>query len=324
MKKWKPEEAINQRRVSLATPAFIALAHAAGMASRPPGANRARGSSTAVATAVNTASWFVFRVVASSPMSPTEPNLVARTLRVTKKKLEAIAVANPNAVNESSLADAKATPANTGSSEQYTRGWKTWPSKKAEATAFTAGSKALTTWVKLTATAPKEATVATCPPAKAAPTGASLASSPAVTLGFFKSPVIHISPAIGIPAAIWIQDTAMLASKAFSRSLFWMLYCTLKKYHRHTYTGSFTADQTLAKPLSSALSSALSSLLLASAAIATAAKAVAATIMPGFAASWSCSSMSLSVAKATLGVAGCATPAKDAADAGFKPTCCGS
>mmetsp|Transcript_2217 Transcript_2217/g.4962 ORF Transcript_2217/g.4962 Transcript_2217/m.4962 type:complete len:203 (-) Transcript_2217:478-1086(-) len=202
----------------------MAAAHAAGAEMMPPGRRSARGRSTSVATHVRTASWFVFRVTVSSPISPTLPNFVASTLRVTKNRFEAMAVKKPNMVKDSSLDDARATPRKTGAREAYTIGWKTWPKTSADAMAFTAGSSALTTWVKDTATAPREATVATWPAAKAAPTGESLMRSSLVTLGFATRPVAHIRQAIGMPAASWNQDTAQVAVKQPRSFLFRMLY----------------------------------------------------------------------------------------------------
>ena len=76
-----------------------------------------------------------------------------------------------------------------------------WPKMSAEAMAFTAGSSALTTWVKDTATAPRDATVATWPAAKAAPTGASCSSSLFFSLGARSSPELHMKRAMGMPDA---------------------------------------------------------------------------------------------------------------------------
>mmetsp|Transcript_88358 Transcript_88358/g.248909 ORF Transcript_88358/g.248909 Transcript_88358/m.248909 type:complete len:277 (-) Transcript_88358:499-1329(-) len=224
MKKWNPDAAIMYSRVPAVTPLFNAEFHAAGAYKRPPRTNKEKGRSTAAATKVRTANWFVFRVVVSSPMSPTLPNFVASTFRATKKKFEAMAVAKPKAVKESSEEEARATPAKTGRSDMYTTGWNTCPRTNAEAMAFTAGSSAFTTCVKDTATAPRDATVATWPNEKASPTGASLTTSLLETEGVFTRPVPHMKSAIGMPAASWIQETAKMAGNTFSNFLFWMLY----------------------------------------------------------------------------------------------------
>mmetsp|Transcript_98697 Transcript_98697/g.318274 ORF Transcript_98697/g.318274 Transcript_98697/m.318274 type:complete len:291 (-) Transcript_98697:253-1125(-) len=221
-------------------PFAMAACQAAGAESSPPGRSRASGNTIAVATMVSTASWLVLRSIISVPMSPVLPNLVASTLRVTKAKFEAMAVAKPNIVKESSEEEARATPANTGNRDAYTMGWNTCPKIRAEAMALTAGSKAFTTCVKDTATAPREATVSTWPAAKAAPTGASLRMSAVVTFGLTTNPVAHMSMEMGMPAASCMKETAQVASKAFISILFWMLYWTLKKYQQPTKMGSLS------------------------------------------------------------------------------------
>mmetsp|Transcript_41358 Transcript_41358/g.114963 ORF Transcript_41358/g.114963 Transcript_41358/m.114963 type:complete len:404 (+) Transcript_41358:496-1707(+) len=303
-------------------PFLIAPLHADGTERMPPGRINATGNRTAVATAVSTASWLVLRVVVSEPISPTLPNFVARTLRVTKAKFEAMAVRKPNMVKESSEEEARATPRKTGAREAYTMGWKTCPRINAEAMAFTAGSSAFTTCVKDTATAPSDATVATCPAEKAAPTGANLRRSLLVTLGTWTRPVAHMSMAMGIPAANWIHETAHVASKQLNSFLFWMLYCTLKKYHSPTKIGSFTLLKSFNGPEgsdsfsgSAASSPSFSGSAAEAAAALAAAKAVAAKTRDTGASAG---------APRALGAAAAALSAKPARGRGSASACCGS
>merc|ERR1719335_152582 len=76
MKKWKPDAAVMYRSFDAGMPLLSATLHAAGNDRSPPGSRGATGSNTAEATNVSTASWLVFLVVASSPMSPVLPNFV--------------------------------------------------------------------------------------------------------------------------------------------------------------------------------------------------------------------------------------------------------
>lgn len=80
-----------------------------------------------------------------------------------KAKLEDMADRNPSHVNETSDTEAVMTPATTGTRERYTGIGKMDFKKMAEPTTLTNGSMLLTTWVKDTATAPREMTVPTWP-----------------------------------------------------------------------------------------------------------------------------------------------------------------
>mmetsp|Transcript_97920 Transcript_97920/g.292514 ORF Transcript_97920/g.292514 Transcript_97920/m.292514 type:complete len:231 (+) Transcript_97920:921-1613(+) len=158
----------------------------------------------------------------------------------------------------------------------------------AEAMAFTAGSNALTTCVKETATAPREATVATWPAEKAAPTGASLRRSLFVTLGTCTRPLAHMSMAIGTPTASWIQETAQVASKQLRSFLFSMLYCTLKKYQSPTKITSLLLSKSCLRALGFSSASGSDAALAAARAVAArtigrdaSMEAVGATATPG-------------------------------------------
>ena len=78
-------------------------------------------------------------------------------------KLEVMAERKPSHVKETSDTEAMTTPATTGRRLAYTGKGKMELRKMADPTTLTNGSIDLTTWVKDTATAPRDTTVETCP-----------------------------------------------------------------------------------------------------------------------------------------------------------------
>jgi len=128
-------------------PPISAMVAAVPAASCGPSISSARGSSSASDWSVSNPYMLVVLRLLPSGLAMTP---LAEMARSAKKRLESRPETREVIEKETSLVEARSTPAMTGTSDRYTGSEKIWPRKSAESAHVKSGSSVFTTLVKAT------------------------------------------------------------------------------------------------------------------------------------------------------------------------------
>mmetsp|Transcript_34792 Transcript_34792/g.69336 ORF Transcript_34792/g.69336 Transcript_34792/m.69336 type:complete len:241 (+) Transcript_34792:567-1289(+) len=147
-----------------------------------------------------------------------------KMLRVAKARLESIAPPKASQVKESSLTEARATPATMGMRESAVRVETEEPRMRADSPQVKTGSAALTICVNETAPAPADTTAPMCPMAWQKAMGSSVLMASAESLGGLRMPVSQSGMTNAVPTKSEKALCVHGSGSKFRRTLFWMLY----------------------------------------------------------------------------------------------------